>query len=80
MIFGLLAYLLWGLFPAFFPLLLPAGPVEILAHRVLRHGDDAFARHLADIRSQVDEAADLSIIRVFDILVWKEEEQRWKRT
>lgn len=35
MIFGLLAYLLWGLFPAFFPLLLPAGPVEILAHRVL---------------------------------------------
>lgn len=35
MIYGLLAYLLWGLFPAFFPLLLPAGPVEILAHRVL---------------------------------------------
>ncbi|HHU67556.1 MAG TPA: EamA family transporter RarD, partial [Corynebacterium sp.] len=35
MIFGLLAYLLWGLFPAFFPLLLPAGPVEILAHRIL---------------------------------------------
>lgn len=35
MIFGLLAYLLWGLFPAFFPLLLPAGPVEILAHRIV---------------------------------------------
>lgn len=35
MVYGLLAYLLWGLFPAFFPLLLPAGPVEILAHRVL---------------------------------------------
>ena len=35
MIYGLLAYLLWGLFPAFFPLLLPAGPVEILAHRIL---------------------------------------------
>ena len=29
------AYLLWGLFPAFFPLLEPAGPVEILAHRVV---------------------------------------------
>lgn len=29
------AYLLWGLFPAFFPLLLPAGPLEIIAHRVV---------------------------------------------
>lgn len=27
------AYLLWGLFPFYFPLLKPAGPVEILAHR-----------------------------------------------
>lgn len=35
MIYGLLAYLLWGLFPAFFPLLLPAGPLEILAHRIV---------------------------------------------
>lgn len=32
---GLGAYLTWGLFPAFFGLLEPAGPVEILAHRVL---------------------------------------------
>jgi chloramphenicol-sensitive protein RarD len=29
------AYLLWGLFPAFFHLLDSAGPVEVLAHRVL---------------------------------------------
>lgn len=35
MIYGFLAYLLWGLFPAFFPLLLPAGPLEILAHRII---------------------------------------------
>lgn len=35
MIYGLLAYLLWGLFPAFFPLLLPAGPVEIHSHRIV---------------------------------------------
>lgn len=33
--FGLSAYGLWGLFPLFFSLLLPAGPVEILAHRVV---------------------------------------------
>lgn len=35
MLFGVLAYLLWGIFPAFFPLLLPAGPLEILAHRIV---------------------------------------------
>ncbi len=33
MIEAFLAYLLWGAFPLYFPLLQPAGPVEILAHR-----------------------------------------------
>ena len=33
--FGLLAYGIWGLFPLFWPLLEPAGPVEIVAHRSL---------------------------------------------
>lgn len=28
------AYAMWGLFPAFWPLLLPAAPVEVLAHRI----------------------------------------------
>jgi chloramphenicol-sensitive protein RarD len=32
---GVAAYLLWGLFPLYWPLLEPAGPVEILAHRIL---------------------------------------------
>ena len=32
---GLGAYLSWGMFPAFFGLLAPAGAIEILAHRVL---------------------------------------------
>ncbi len=32
---GLSAYLLWGLFPLYFPLLEPAGGLEIVAHRVL---------------------------------------------
>lgn len=35
MVYTLIAYLMWGFFPAFFPLLLPAGPVEILAHRIV---------------------------------------------
>jgi chloramphenicol-sensitive protein RarD len=33
--FGIAAYLLWGLFPLFWPLLEPAGAIEILAHRVV---------------------------------------------
>jgi len=33
--FGVLAYLLWGLFPLYFPLLGPAGALEILAHRMI---------------------------------------------
>ncbi|WP_127784931.1 EamA family transporter RarD [Rhodococcus sp. X156] len=32
---GFGAYGMWGLFPAFFPLLKPAGAVEILAHRMV---------------------------------------------
>jgi chloramphenicol-sensitive protein RarD len=34
MLFGAAAFVSWGLFPAFFPLLLPAGSVEVLAHRI----------------------------------------------
>ena len=33
-LYGAAAYLLWGLFPLYWPLLEPAGAVEILAHRV----------------------------------------------
>ncbi|WP_189224088.1 EamA family transporter RarD [Saccharothrix coeruleofusca] len=33
-VYGAGAYVLWGLVPAFWPLLQPAGPVEILAHRI----------------------------------------------
>jgi chloramphenicol-sensitive protein RarD len=33
--YGVGAYALWGLFPLFWPLLEPAAPVEVLAHRVL---------------------------------------------
>lgn len=34
-LFGAAAYLLWGVFPLYFPLLHPASAVEILAHRVV---------------------------------------------
>jgi chloramphenicol-sensitive protein RarD len=35
LVYGAAAYGLWGLFPLYWPLLEPAGAVEILAHRVL---------------------------------------------
>ena len=35
MVAGVAAYTLWGFFPAFFPLLEPAGAVEILCHRIV---------------------------------------------
>jgi chloramphenicol-sensitive protein RarD len=34
-IYGAAAYLLWGLFPLYWPLLQPAGSIEILAHRIV---------------------------------------------
>ena len=33
--FGFAAYLTWGIFPLYWPLLKPAGAVEILAHRIV---------------------------------------------
>jgi len=35
LIYGLAAYLLWGIFPLYYPLLEPAGPVEIVANRIV---------------------------------------------
>ncbi len=35
MVAGITAYIIWGLFPLFWPLLEPAGAVEILAHRIV---------------------------------------------
>ncbi len=35
LLYGFSAYTLWGVFPLYFPLLEPSGPVEILAHRIV---------------------------------------------
>jgi chloramphenicol-sensitive protein RarD len=35
LLFGVGAYAMWGTFPAFFPLLKPAGAFEVLAHRIV---------------------------------------------
>jgi chloramphenicol-sensitive protein RarD len=56
LLFGVGAYAIWGLFPAFFPLLKPASAFEILAHRivwcfVLMVVVIAAVRRLGDIRA-----------------------------
>jgi chloramphenicol-sensitive protein RarD len=56
LLFGVGAYACWGTFPAFFPLLKPAGAFEILAHRivwcfVLMIVVIAAVRRLSDIRA-----------------------------
>ena len=35
LVYGFIAYLLWGFFPLYWPLLEPASPWEILAHRIV---------------------------------------------
>lgn len=55
MLFGAGAFISWGLFPGFFPLLLPAGSVEVLAHRIVWSAVCMFlvlvvARRLGDLR------------------------------
>lgn len=35
LLLGVAAYVMWGAFPLFWPLLEPSGPVEILAHRIV---------------------------------------------
>lgn len=34
-LFGVTAYLMWGLFPLYWKLLRPSGPLEVLAHRIV---------------------------------------------
>jgi chloramphenicol-sensitive protein RarD len=55
MLFGAGAFISWGLFPGFFPLLLPAGSLEVLAHRIVWSAVSLFlvlvvARRLGDLR------------------------------
>lgn len=52
---GIGAYVWWGLCPGFFPLLLPAGSLEVLAHRIVWSAVSLFlvlvvARRLGDLR------------------------------
>lgn len=54
-LFGVAAFTWWGLCPGFFPLLLPAGSIEVLAHRIVWSAVCLFlvllaTRRLGDLR------------------------------
>ena len=55
-LFGVGAFTWWGLCPGFFPLLLPAGSIEVLAHRIVWSALSLFlvllvARRVKDLRT-----------------------------
>ena len=54
-LFGVGAFTWWGLCPGYFPLLLPAGSIEVLAHRIVWSAVSllvvlVLARRLGDLR------------------------------
>lgn len=71
---GLGAYLMWGLLPLYFPLLTPAGPVEIIAHRVLWSLVFCLAlltatRGLGDLRAAVTHRRTLGRLATASVLI-----------
>ena len=73
-LFGLGAYGLWGLFPLFFPLLEPAAPVEILAHRIVWSlaavvGVVAVARNMGSLRAVLRDPRLLVLLVVAAVLI-----------
>ena len=72
--YGAAAYLLWGLFPLYWPLLEPAGSVEILAHRIVWTlvvvlGVLAVQRNWASIRQLTSDRRSLTILGAAAVLI-----------
>lgn len=73
-LFGLGAYSLWGLFPLYFPLLEPAGSVEVLAHRIVWSlvfviGVLAASRRLASIRATLGDRRKTLLLAAASVLI-----------
>lgn len=79
LVYGVWAYLLWGLFPLYWPYLQPAGSMEVLAHRVVwsvafsagliwlgvRRGDAALGR----LRALRDNRRALRLLALAAVLI-----------
>ena len=73
-LYGASAYLLWGLFPLYWPLLEPSGALEVLAHRVLWSLVVvvvllAAARRLAAVRAAVADRRRLLMMTAASVLI-----------
>ena len=72
--FGAAAYLIWGLFPLYWPLLEPAGAVEILSHRIVWSlvvvaGLLAVTRSWAWVRPLLSDRRTLAAMTVAAVLI-----------
>ena len=73
-LYGTGAYLLWGVFPLFFPLLKPAGAVEILAHRIIWSlvavaGVLAAGRSFGSLRAVLRERRNVLLLGIAALLI-----------
>lgn len=72
--YGIAAYMMWGLFPLYWPLLKPSGAVEILAHRmvwslVVVAGVLALRRHWSWIKQLARQPAKLALLALAAVFV-----------
>ena len=72
--YGVTCYLLWGLFPLYWPLLEPAGAVEILAHRVVWSlvfvvGVLAVQRNWSSVRPLLSDPTSLTRLGIAAVLI-----------
>jgi len=73
-LFGIGAYGLWGVFPLYFRLLRSAGPVEIVAHRIVWSlvvvlGVLAVRRRLGPLRTLLGDARSVRLLTVAALLI-----------
>lgn len=74
LLFGTAAYALWGLFPLYWPLLEPAGAVEILAHRIVWSALTMIVlvvvlRRLPAVRAAVRDRRSLVLLTVAAVVI-----------
>lgn len=73
-LYGVAAYILWGLFPLYWPLLKPSGAVEILAHRMVWSlvavvAILAVRRHWSWIRELVMQPRKLGLLSLAAVII-----------
>lgn len=71
---GFVAYVMWGVFPLYWPLLEPAGAIEILAHRVVQSLIfllivNAIRRSWSDLKAVMAKKRSMKLLAIAAVLV-----------